>query len=202
MFFPLRDVYFSTLFHRVLIMRRNVASLALCMCLAFPLGVCFSQGRRGAVSQDLARRSGLELAWTTQLDLDPTRGKVVHIEPHISSTRAITVYEIYHARGKHVVRNTDLDRNGKPLGAEGALVAAAKRMRAIIRSSPDSQADPEVAQTAELVEKLISDAAELQQQVTEDDDKADDAEARPDLATSLLQRAKAKLIMYENPNFY
>ncbi|MBB76974.1 MAG: hypothetical protein CMJ75_20910 [Planctomycetaceae bacterium] len=175
-------------------MRRNVVSLALCMCLAFPWAVAFSQGRRGAISQDLARRSGLELAWTTQLDLDPTRGRVVHIEPHISSTRAITVYEVYHLRGKDVIRNTDLDRNGRPLGADGALVAAVKRMRAIIRSDPNSQADPEVAQTAELVEKLIADAEALAQQTeqAEESDEAKEVEEKVDLATSLLQRAQAK----------
>ena len=175
-------------------MRRNVASLALCMCLAFPWAVCFSQGRRGAISQDLARRSGLELAWTTQLDLDPTRGRVVHIEPHISSTRAITVYEVYHARGKDIIRNTDLDRTGKPLGADGALVAAVKRMRAIIRSNPNSQADPEISQTAELVEKLIADAATLAQRTTqaEELDAKEEDKAEVDLAISLLQRAQAK----------
>lgn len=172
-------------------MRRNVASLALCMCLAFPWAVCFAQGRRGAMSRDLARRSGLELAWTTQLDLDPTRGRVVHIEPHISSTRAITVYEVYHARGKDIIRNTDLDRNGKPLGADGALVAAVKRMRAIIRSDTNSQSDPEISQTAELVEKLIADAATLAQQAAESDETKE-AKAEVDLATSLLQRAQAK----------
>ena len=175
-------------------MRRNSALLVLSVCLAFPMGIGFSQDRRGSIPHDHARRNGLKSAWTTQLDLNPNRGRVVHIQPHVSSSRAITAYEVFHGTGKEVIRTSDLDRTGQPLGKNGAAVAAAKRMRAILRADPDSLADPEVAQTAELVEKLIRDGDQLPKPrpATTDDDDENADETAPDLATSLLQRAQAK----------
>ena len=55
------------------------------VCLAAAVSFCLPAAVRGArplpsvVSQQAAQRWGLERAWATQVELDPSRGRIAHI---------------------------------------------------------------------------------------------------------------------------
>src|SRR5215469_939797 len=64
-------------------MYRPIVGLAACLAAAtsfcLPAGTLAARPLPSVVSQQAAQRFGLERAWATQVELDPSRGRVAHI---------------------------------------------------------------------------------------------------------------------------
>ena len=94
----------------------------------------------GIISSAEAARYGLVRPWYTQVEVDRTRGGVVHIFHHINSKRAETLYEVVYDRGIKTFSEFGIDRYGDVRGDFGATEAAAKFMREILLEK--KQRDP------------------------------------------------------------
>ena len=60
----------------------------------------FAQTKRGLISVGDLQRNGLKRQWFTQIQLNPSRSHVVGVMQHISSTHAMTVFEVKYKGGK------------------------------------------------------------------------------------------------------
>ncbi len=102
-------------------MSRTIAFLIVsCWCV---LSAATAWGQRtveGLVSENEARRFGLERAWVTQVELDPTRGRVTNLTAYISVADITTVFDVQYDGRRRTFSEHDLDRFGKVLGKEGA----------------------------------------------------------------------------------
>jgi outer membrane protein assembly factor BamB len=92
-------------------------------------GVALAQvSPRGLLSEEGARRAGLERMWFTQLELDWARGRVAGLIQHVSATQAHTVFEIVHDGRSYLFSERELDAFGKPVGVEGARKLADEKL--------------------------------------------------------------------------
>jgi outer membrane protein assembly factor BamB len=82
----------------------------------------------GLLSEEGARRAGLERMWFTQLELDSARGRVAGLIQHVSATRAHTVFEIVYDGRSYLFSERELDAFGKPVGIEGARKLADEKL--------------------------------------------------------------------------
>src|SRR4029078_11112228 len=78
------------------------------------------------ISQEMARRFGLQRMWFTQIAVDSSRGKIKHVSQHISNAKFRYVYELSYDYQTVQVSSTDFDAFGAPLGPEGAKTRAEK----------------------------------------------------------------------------
>jgi outer membrane protein assembly factor BamB len=83
---------------------------------------------RGLLSEDAARRAGLERMWFTQLELDSARGRVAGLIQHVSATHAHTVFEIAYDGRSYLYSERELDAFGKPDGVAGARKLADEKL--------------------------------------------------------------------------
>ncbi len=97
-----------------------------------------------------ARRFGLELAWTTRVEVDAARGRVTHIQQFISSRNNHTYYEVQYGEGerRRVFGEQDLDRFGEVVGQEGARRLAEQFIRQLeargLEAEIEEQQVPEI----------------------------------------------------------
>ena len=103
----------------------------------------------GLISQQAARRYGMERAWFAQLQIDPARGRVRDMRMYVSSVRSKTVIQVTSETGeKYQFTNRQLDMYGQPLGVEGAKKMAARKQEALkilgINSTVQEQVVPDI----------------------------------------------------------
>ncbi|HZL91637.1 MAG TPA: PQQ-binding-like beta-propeller repeat protein [Pirellulaceae bacterium] len=85
----------------------------------------------GLLSEEGARRAGLERMWFTQLELDSARGRVAGLIQHVSATHAHTVFEVAYQGRSYRFSDRELDAFGKPVGIEGARKLADEKVAEI-----------------------------------------------------------------------
>jgi outer membrane protein assembly factor BamB len=88
---------------------------------------------QGLLSEEGARRAGLERMWFTQLELDTGRGRVAGLIQHVSATQNQTFFEIALDGRRYLFSERDLDAFGKPVGVEGARQRAEEKLADIAR---------------------------------------------------------------------
>ena len=116
----------------------------------------------GMIPPSAARRFGLTRAWTTQIELDKGRGRVVEVVPHVSWTPRHTVFELRHDGGVELFSERRLDPNGNLLGLEKARSEARDRLLDIKKSTPNPISDPKIE------EREIAERTQLQLLATTD----------------------------------
>jgi len=79
------------------------------------------------VSPESARQLGLERMWFAQLHLDRSRGRMGGLHMHVSSSEALTVFQITDGGKRHVYSQRDRDAFGKEIGIEGAKQRAEEK---------------------------------------------------------------------------
>jgi outer membrane protein assembly factor BamB len=82
----------------------------------------------GLVSEIQAKRNGLERVWFSQIQLDPGRSRVAGLMLHVSSSHAMTTYEINHKGGRVRFASNQFDHLGREIGDEGAKDLAERNM--------------------------------------------------------------------------
>lgn len=85
-----------------------------------PSALHADSGTSVVISQNEARRYGLERAWFTQVRLDPARARMTDLAYFVSATQSHTVYEVRYQDRKRVFSERDTDRFGDLLGKEAA----------------------------------------------------------------------------------
>lgn len=104
----------------------------------------------GPITSAEARRYGLEPAWTTRVELDPARGRLVHLQYFISGRNSYTDYVVQYGEGdrRRVFSEREVDHLGELLGkerAEKAAQAFVKQLEARgIEGKLSSQIVPEI----------------------------------------------------------
>ena len=105
---------------------RIAIAVFLASSMASPL---FAQLRgTGLVSETQAKRNGLERVWFSQIQLDPGRSRVVGLMLHVSSTHAMTTYEINHKGGRVRFASNQFDYLGREIGDAGAKELAERKV--------------------------------------------------------------------------
>jgi len=99
--------------------------LAVLLVLAAPTYTS-AQDRDHLISQETARRFGLQRMWFTQVAVDSGRGQIKHVSQYISHTKFRYVFELSYDDQTLEVSSTDLDAFGVPLEREGAKTRADK----------------------------------------------------------------------------
>ena len=111
-----------------------------------PVRAVQAQGGRSAVfSPNVARQYGLEHVWSTQIQVDRSRGRVFSVNPYVSTTKAHTLFEVTYEFGKVTFSETQLDQFRQPLGIEGAKEKAETRAEEIKKLFPESKIEPTVS---------------------------------------------------------
>ncbi len=82
----------------------------------------------GLLSEEGARRAGLERMWFTQIELDTGRSKVAGLTQHVSATQKLTVFEIVVGGRSYRFSERELDAFGKPVGIDGAKQRAEEKL--------------------------------------------------------------------------
>jgi len=100
---------------------RSILAASCCLVWLAAATAQAQHSRRGLVSPVAARSLGLERKWFTQIELDPSRGRVVHALVYVSGSKSHTVYELIDGKLRISYSERDLDRFGDPLGEKGAL---------------------------------------------------------------------------------
>jgi outer membrane protein assembly factor BamB len=111
-------------------MNRHVIALLVPLVL-FPVAARGQVSPQGLLSQEGARRAGLERMWFTQLEFDSASGKVAGLVQHVSATRAHTVFELTAGGRSMLFSERELDAFGKPVGVEGARKRAEEKLAEI-----------------------------------------------------------------------
>ncbi len=102
-------------------MSRNTAkSLALLILLCLTTVASAEYRYSSLISPVEARRYGLDRAWFTQVELDPARGRITHLQYFVGSTDAFTVFQVRNKEQKRVFSVREVDAFGKVVGKEGA----------------------------------------------------------------------------------
>lgn len=102
-------------------MSRTIAFLiASCWCVLSAATTWGQRTAEGLVSENEARRFGLERAWVTQVEVDPARGRVANLAEYVSVLDVTTVFDVHYDGRRRTFSEHDLDRFGKVLGKEGA----------------------------------------------------------------------------------
>jgi hypothetical protein len=83
------------------------------------------------ISPEAARRVGLERMWSTQLNLDRSRGRVAGLHLHVSATEAHTVFEVTAAGKRFVFSQHDRNTFGEEIGVEGAKKLAEEKLASL-----------------------------------------------------------------------
>lgn len=87
---------------------------------------------QGLLSEEGARRAGLERMWFTQLELDTGRGRVAGLIQHVSATQKQTIFEIVVDGRSHIFSERDLDAFGQSVGIEGARQRAEEKLAELV----------------------------------------------------------------------
>lgn len=96
--------------------------------LLFPGAALAQVSGRGLLSEEGARRVGLERMWFTQLEFDTGRGRVAGVTQHVSATQKHTVFEIVVSGRRYEFSERELDAFGKPVGVDGAKQRAEEKL--------------------------------------------------------------------------
>jgi hypothetical protein len=72
------------------------------------------------ISPNIAQQYGLDRAWFTTVQLDPSRGQIAHMRYYVSPTRTHAVFVVNYDDRKRWFSQTDLDRYGEEIGREQA----------------------------------------------------------------------------------
>ena len=69
------------------------------------------------------------------------QGRVTHLTQHVSSSEFVTIFEVVFPGGKFAYRETDLDRNGKPVGKDQAKKLASVKLKDLQSLKVDAKAE-------------------------------------------------------------
>ena len=126
---------------------RNLTLGLMALLAASDVQVLWAQyGQLGMIPPSVARRYGLTRAWTTQIELDRGRGRVVQVVPHVSWVPRHTVFEVQHDGGVEKFSERRLDSTGNLLGLDKARKEAQDRLFEIKKSAPNPITEPKVAE--------------------------------------------------------
>lgn len=103
---------------------RTFGYLVLALALVLPATAQAQVSRQGLLPADALHAYGLDRMWFTQVDVDRSRGKIVGLNQHVSSTKFHTVFEFIHAGRRYVVSERDRDAFGDMIGVEAAKLKA------------------------------------------------------------------------------
>lgn len=82
---------------------------------------CFGQvSQRGLIGPEYLAPLGLQMAWSTQIEVDRGSDRVVGVTQHVSNQNLQTIYEFTFDNKFYTVSDRDRDAFGKILGPEGA----------------------------------------------------------------------------------
>lgn len=109
----------------ITLLRRAVlfASVATAL-LLLPSGSSAQITARGLIGPDTLAPLGLEMAWSTTIDVDRGSDRVVDVTQHVSLNLSQTIYEFPFDRQIYSISERDRDAFGKVLGPAGAKKAA------------------------------------------------------------------------------
>ena len=112
---------------------------------------------RGLLSEEGARRAGLERMWFTQIELDSGRGAVSGLTQHVSATVKHTIYEIVLDGRSYRYSEHDLDAFGKEVGPEGAKQRADEKLADLIQKITEASGGtpPPAEQLPQVVEHVV-----------------------------------------------
>lgn len=80
------------------------------------------------ISDGVINRHGLTSAWVTQVSMDASSSRLVHVAHFVDKTRSYTIHEISYDRRKEFISERDVDAAGELLGVEGAKKKLANRL--------------------------------------------------------------------------
>ena len=112
------------------------------------------------IAPNEASRFGLERMWFTRIQFDRARGRITHIQHHVSSTNGYTVYEVLSERGRTVITDPDVDRFGDVLGRERAEKEANNLVTQLERADLKPELKTQVFPVTSLV--VVSDTGTVQ----------------------------------------
>ncbi len=138
-------------------MSRRLMLLAAFFLLVAP-AVAWSQvSPRGLLSEEGARRAGLERMWFTQLELDAGRGGIAGITQHVSATVKHTIYEIALGSRTYRFSEHDLDAFGKEVGPDGARQRADEKLADLTKKVTEANGgtQPPAEQLPQLTEHIV-----------------------------------------------
>ncbi len=86
------------------------------------------------VPPQTARTFGLERAWFTQIELDRSRSRIIHVTQHISSKMSRTIFEVTYKGGRLRYSERDLTKYGEMIGKERAEKWANEKVEALTKA--------------------------------------------------------------------
>lgn len=136
--FPLAEIYAMT---------RSISGLALAVLLSSTVLTNSSSAQvtaRGLIGPESLAPYGLQLAWSTTVEVDRGRDRVVDITQHVSLANFQTIYEFTFDRQLYSISERDRDAFGNILGPDGAkkkadMVWAQIKLEYATRGLPEPQ---------------------------------------------------------------
>jgi hypothetical protein len=123
----------------------------------FPAMAVAQVSSTGLLSEEGARRAGLERMWFTQLELDSARGGVAGLTQHVSATVKHTIYEIVLDGRSYRFSEHELDAFGKEVGPAGAKQGAEEKLADITQKLTELNGGmpPAAEQLPQIVEHVV-----------------------------------------------
>lgn len=135
--------------------RQSISFVAL-LALAISLPVSMAHAQSGRISSVDATRAGLNLDWTTQVDITSEGGKIVDIQLNVNEDRAHTFFVIKYGGHREVISEFDIGPFGVPFGTNPVLANLDRKVRQEIERRLASESDTFIGEELGVDEETVA----------------------------------------------